>query len=166
MFEKLLLQHGFKKADKVFYTKRWFWPSLLDSHRVWFSLCLHFHLIFIYLRVFVTNKCYSKSYPRSYRPVKAKSANILHKTSSVAWRRDSTWLKPIRTSYQSWHGLPTYSLDTGISNAAALYMRPHKKTDSTFTIHPEWGCRAWKLMIGEYFYTGWLEYKHMTYIRE
>lgn len=69
----------------------------------------------------------------------SRSTNILHKTSSVAWRRDSTWLQPTKETYRSWHGLPVYPVNEDISNRTALYVRPHKKLDSSFTIHPEWG---------------------------
>jgi len=79
---------------------------------------------------------------RTYEKAAQSYPNILHKTSSVAWRRDSTWLKPAKSSYQSWHGLPIHQFDKDIANITAMYMRPHKKIDSTFIIHPEWGCKV------------------------
>eukprot|EP00112_Aurelia_sp_Birch-Aquarium-sp1_P017901 Seg42.5 transcript_id=Seg42.5/GoldUCD/mRNA.D3Y31 product="hypothetical protein" protein_id=Seg42.5/GoldUCD/D3Y31 len=66
--------------------------------------------------------------------------NILYRTSSVAWRRDSTWLKPRNSTYQTWHGLPCFPVENETSNVAAAYMRPHRRIDPTFIIHPDWGC--------------------------
>ncbi|XP_065067749.1 uncharacterized protein LOC135693252 [Rhopilema esculentum] len=67
--------------------------------------------------------------------------NILHRTSSVAWRRDSAWLKPTKISYQSWHGLPRYSMNADV-NITSMYMLPHKKQGTCFIIHPEWSSRV------------------------